>query len=358
MLGRNKESQRPTHNARPLTDLADPDSFAPPPKRTGTGLAPAPAPTGEKRQVVMAPSKYQDPRAPAVTPPPKVSSSRQLEQAPLQEEQEHADGPPPPYRNNTTGLRTDHLPLPPGRRDGANGKPASMQQQTPAPPKPKALTGPAPSLPPRLPPRGAATQQQNSPQSTGELNQGSVNRLGDAGVSVPGFGIGRNNSPPAATNNSAASSHVNELQNRFANLKTSQPPAEQQTTSSQGTTWAQKQAALKTASQFQKDPSSVSMSDAKSAASTANNFRQRHGDQVATGMQQANSLNNKYGLSDKVGGAASRLQGQQPSQAEAQQHGVVGKKKPPPPPPAKKPQLLPTAGEEPPPVPMSTRPTF
>lgn len=204
---------------------------------------------------------------------------------------------------------------------------------------------PKPSLPPRLPPRTAS-------DDAAQMNQGSVDRLGARGVSVPGLGIGNGDA------------HVNELQNRFAGLKTTQNQTQNQRQEppAQGTTWAQKQAALKTASQFQKDPSTVSFADAKAAAGTANNFRQRHGEQIAAGAQQANNINNKYGVANKVGGYASKVQGQTQGQTQGQVNGVVAAKKkpPPPPPPAKKPQLFQTAGEDgaPPPIPMSTRPNF
>lgn len=142
---------------------------------------------------------------------------------------------------------------------------------------------------------------------------------------------------------------------------------------SQGTTWAQKQGALKTMSDFKKNPSSVSYSDARSAASTANNFRERHGEQVAEGAKKANSLDQKYGVSGKVGGyvgnassggGAETERGASPAQSHLNtlggMAGLAGKKKPPPPPPKKKPNLGGSGGgrdeDGPPPVPMSTRP--
>jgi hypothetical protein len=178
---------------------------------------------------------------------------------------------------------------------------------------------------------------------------------------------------------------MNELQNRFSKLGKSSlgggggtaapPPTE-------GTTMEQKQAALRTASNFHKDPSSVSMSDARGAASTFNNFRQRHGDQVASGVRSANNLNQKYGVADKLGGfAAAGGQAQVGRQEEGVVgantpaapvspgvSGVLGKKKPPPPPPKKKPGLGgppppgPSSGgnddDAPPPIPLSTRPNW
>ncbi|KAJ6441657.1 hypothetical protein O9K51_05208 [Purpureocillium lavendulum] len=390
LMGRGKDSaddDRANHVSRPLASLKDPASFAPPPKRTGAGLAPPPPPSGGKRKVIESPSKYIDPRAP---PPPRDDEYQD------QHQQLQLEAPPPenvPYRTDTTGLRTDNLPLPPGRRDGADGR-------SPPPYEAAVGGGAPPSLPPRLPPR----TNSGSPSHTGggHLNQGAVNRLGAAGVSVPALGIGRSSpahtaspSPPppprptasAGTSNANGNGNghgaaggggygaqVNELQNRFSRLgsssstSTASPAAATPPPLGQGTTWAQKQAALKTASSFHKDPSSVSLSDARAAASTANNFRQRHGEQIAAGVKSANSLNQKYGLADKVGAYAG--QGQAQGQAAPQQgntaavaSALAGKKKPPPPPPKKKPGLggsssAAPADDAPPPVPMSTRPTF
>lgn len=119
----------------------------------------------------------------------------------------------------------------------------------------------------------------------------------------------------------------------------------------------------------------MSFSDAKSAATTANNFRQRHGDQIATGVKTANSLNQKYGLADKVNaGISSQSSAPPPLPGPSQLYTgaktsntvseAASKKKPPPPPAKKKPQLngpsntSANPGLEPPPIPISTRPTF
>lgn len=322
-----------------------------------------------KRSVIAAPSKYQDPHGPQVEGPKKISHQHELDAA---------DAPAPvktgPYRTNTTGYTTDNLPLPPTRRDGANSQPPSHTKAITAGGGGGAQKALPPSLPPRLPARGGGSPAASSPQATGgnngALNKGATDRLGAAGVSVPGFGIGRDSSPgnaapspPPAYSQQQGGGHLGELQNRFSKLKTSDQgqQGQAQEGQSQGTTWAQKQAAMKTASQFHKDPSSVSFSDAKSAASTANNFRQRHGEQVASGMKAANNVNQKYGVADKVGAFSQRAQGQGAQQAP-QQTGIAGKKKPPPPPPKKKPELSAAQPQQdddaPPPIPMSTRPTF
>ncbi|RSL97444.1 hypothetical protein BHE90_016373 [Fusarium euwallaceae] len=383
LLHRKKsDDDRSDHVAVPLSRLKDPASFAPPPKRTGSGLAPPPPPPGP-RKVITAPSKYMDPRAPAVEEPQYAEP-----------EEEEEPKPRGPYRANTTGLATNHLPKPPGRRDGADGRPAEPPSYQSAMAAVGGGRSAPPSLPPRLPPRtnsgstvssGAASPAPSSNPliNQGSLNQGAISRLSAAGVSVPAFGIGRSSpaasepdAPPKPPRPGVASppatpSHMNELQNRFSKLGTSNanaaaPPSE-------GTTWAQKQAALKTASNFQKDPSSVSLSDARAAASTANNFRQRHGEQVAAGANAANNLNQKYGLMDKAKSSYASVQGTQqgqgaqagPASPSPSLSGIVGKKKPPPPPPKKKPALVasvtpsaPADDDAPPPIPMATRPQF
>jgi len=232
-----------------------------------------------------------------------------------------------------------------------------------------------PRLPPRLPPRqnshpdaySAAPPPynegtQNAPNQS-YINQGAMDRLGQAGISVPGFNIGRNASPlvpprqtsslPVAPVSPASSKgpQLGELQARFAKLSTASPTASQEPNA--GTSFAQKQAALKTASALRSDPSSVSVSDMRSAALTANNFRERHGDQVASGWRTASGLNQKYGVSD---GVSSFVSGSTPSLpgASSPVQGAIGKKPPPLPPPKKK-DLVNTPSE-PPPIPLGSKP--
>ncbi|KAK2003609.1 hypothetical protein LX36DRAFT_77350 [Colletotrichum falcatum] len=374
LLGRNKDdTNREGRVARPLTSLQDPSTFAPPPKRI-PGANPPPVPPS--RSNVTSPG----------APPPPYEDPRWRQQQEQQEEE--GEAPPRPYRVDTTGLSTAHLPPPPGRKDGADGR-------TP-PPGQAAARPPPPSLPPRLPPRTPSAASVTSPAPSaptasgggggGYLNQNAISRLGAAGVSVPALGIGKpapepparsNASSPAPPPRNGASGQMSQLQARFANLgkpsgqsSSSPPPAE-------GTTTEQKRAALRTASNLHKDPSSVSVSDARAAASTFNNFRQRHGEQVASGVKSANSLNQKYGISDKVGRYAGQVGQQQEGSAGAGTApgplspppglvNAIGKKKPPPPPPPKKkPQAAsPAPGpgddddDEPPPIPLATKPTF
>jgi hypothetical protein len=289
---------------------------------------------------------------------------------------------------NTSGLSTDHLPKPPTRRDGANGR-----GPPPVPPPPSydtALSHPQqppskPGLPPRLPARtNAGSASSYTPPSApaspapadNYINQDAANRLGNAGVSVPALGIGSrpvaSPSPPppprrqptgggVSGGGGVGGAHLGELQNRFSKLNTNSSAA---AAPSEGTSWAQKQAAINTASSFNKDPSSVSVADARSAAGVANNFRQRHGDEVSAGLRSANSVTQRFGASN------SNAQQDTPP-APSPFAGLANKKKPPPPPPKKRPGLgggsnsasaspVMTPGDEgaPPPIPLSTRPTF
>ncbi|MCJ1314539.1 hypothetical protein MMC25_008221 [Agyrium rufum] len=397
--------QAQEHQSRPLNSLKDPSSFGPPPKSVQYhGAAAAPDRITPVKKGLGAPI--------VLKPEPQVQ----------QEEEEGLKPPPPPvpYRADTTGLSTQNLPKPPQRRDDQNASPtmaspggASRGVRVGIGAKPK------PSVPPRLPPRSNSTASTDltnnasdapppaysvtSPHappntdSSGYLNQGAMNRLGSAGVSVPGFGIGGGNrtfSPSQPASKRAQATPLAGLSSRFSNLstgdnniKTSYSPAsptfQNQTTSpvavspasSGGTTWAQKQAALKTASSFRNDPSSVSFSDARSAASTANNFRERHGEQVSSGMRTANGLNQKYGLAGKLNsfngggvggmsdGGGGGLRGQETSapvqEGAVAEMGLAAKKKPAPPPPPKKVGSFGDVGGgggAPPPVPLGSKP--
>jgi hypothetical protein len=262
LIGRKGDSELHTkdHVARPLSHLKDPSSFAPPPKHRayyGEGASASP-----------------------ISPGGAVAGSR----GPPRIEEKEPAPPPIPFRVNTTGIDPSILPKPPTRRETFDGA------RSPPPP---VASRPKPSLPPQLPPRSSTINATpNSPppkydqattptapprQQQSYLNQSSLNNLSRAGISVPGFGIGSSTSPTCKP--------------------TSPPPPP-----SQGTTFAEKQAALRTASNFRNNPGSVSFSDAKAAASTANNFRERHGDQVAAGWKAGNAANKKFGLADRMGG--------------------------------------------------------
>lgn len=372
--GGDKSEDRSSHVAAPLSSLKDPSTFAPPPKRDPAQPLPAP----------IAYSPVSASPQPGSRPAPAIPARSQTQNSYAGQQEGVSEAPPAPSRGwqrDTTGLSTAHLPPPPGRRDGADGRIGSPAQSPVASlpysaTTPRALVapakGPPPSLPPRLPPRSgttspvrasspaiparSATQTHLDTQGRAEngfLNQGAASRLGAAGISVPGFGIGGKSSPAPPSRSPIA------------------PPASAETpASSQGTTWQQKQTALRTASQFNKDPSSVSFSDARAAASTANNFRQRHGEQVAGGLRTAHSLGQRFGVAEQksqeyeASASGTGNQQQRGGVSVSSLTSAIGKKKPPaPPPPRKKAELssgpVPNGNAgAPPPVPMSTRPTF
>ncbi|KAF2083948.1 hypothetical protein K490DRAFT_50314 [Saccharata proteae CBS 121410] len=353
--GEDTTSRAENHQSRPLASLKDPASFAPPPKRVGTASSAG---------------GYGAP-----TPPSRQGTGYMSAHA-AEEAEEEPRPPPGPYRADTTGLSTAHLPKPPVRRLGQDGQ----SSIAPAPaPKPK------PSLPPRLPPRQNSHPDLNAPPppptyqdsvqqppaNSGYLNQGALSRLGHAGVSVPGFNIGRKDSPPlpprtgqtppqispAATGQSGRSGQLGELQSRFSRMNTGSSGTPAATSPGGGTTFAQKQSAFKTANALRTNPSSVSMRDLRSSASTANNFRERHGEQVAAGYQTANGLNQKYGVMNKVSGFAAAGGAAASPGSGSSGPSPVGKK-PPPPPPKKRAQLSGDGGEggAPPPIPLSSKP--
>lgn len=378
-LGKGKDThavQAKEHTSRPLSSLKDPDSFGPPPKNASYngGAAVSNATTPDRRGL----------GAPIRTEELVAQGQQPVGQKPAP--------PPVPYRANKTGINPNNLPKPPVRRTGNDNDQLS----------PSLSTKPKPSLPPRLPPRQksnptetapedppsyTAAMQAPSPQDKGSLNQGALGRLGRAGVSVPSLGIGpgsrtpteasqtpnpwqdqRSNTSPTAT---AQAPSLSNLGSHFSKLSTAAPPPTSTPTPSQGTSMQQKQDALRTAAAFRKDPASISLSDARGAASTANNFRERHGDQVVAGGRWAGAMNNKYDVANRVNGLSGggNVAGQErassanepsPWANEPSQGGLGGmmdgasgafKRTPPPPPAGRR-----LGVASPPPVPLGSKP--
>ncbi|KAF2161404.1 hypothetical protein M409DRAFT_69763 [Zasmidium cellare ATCC 36951] len=243
--------EQKNHTSRPLASLQDPDSFGPPPKhsayygadgvsRTGTGLSGGSAsrtgtassgPSGGWGASAVQSGYAQQKRE-------REERERQMQEEQVQEEKAG------PYRTDTSGLRTDHLPKPPVRR-GEAASPAGVaspvnRTSSPAlPPRqpPRQAAAPPPSLPPRqneypdeytpAPPpaynealRDPPVQQNQDPAA---INQGAATRLGQAGVSIPGFGIGGNNNnsqPESPATRGPPAGQLNELQQRFARMNT------------------------------------------------------------------------------------------------------------------------------------------
>lgn len=348
------------HQSRPLASLKDPDAFGPPPKNVNYhGGAAVPNAITPDRRGLGAPLSSE-----------QVRASHEAEESEKRAAEEAAQKPKPPsvpYRADTTGLTTRDLPKPPVKRIDIE------EQASPVSASPTPTVKPKPTLPPRLPPRQVtSTLEPSSPpptyssatqqQATGveHLNEGALSRLGSAGVSVPGLNIGAgSNESSAVTRDQAWRNQkptLNELHSRFSGLSTRSPQPE---SPAEGTTLAQKHAALKTASNFRNDPSSVSLSDAKSTAATANNFRERHGDQVAAGWKSANAFNKKYDVAGKVGGFAENAPAieqnaaSSPESATPASPAIPEKKKPPPPPPKR---VGIGSVTSPPPIPLSSKP--
>jgi hypothetical protein len=404
LIGKGKNSNTRTGSSggsdrisRPLATLKDPSSFGPPPKNVNFhGGAALPNQITPDRRGLGAP-----------LPNTLVESAERAvkgtEETAVGEQAKPA-GPPVPFRANRTGLKTDQLPPPPLHR-AINGDGENAQATGIAHTQPKSK----PSLPPRLPPRGNSSNLSSpiasspppptydsvvdKPKPIGNtyINQEASTRLGKAGISVPDLGIGKSDNKTASEGAHATSSptlKINELQSRFSRMNSNSTPPQitppgtpAQATPNQGTTLAQKQAALQTAQSFNRDPSSVSLSDAKSAASTANNFRERHHEQISAGAQKANSWNKKYNITGRMNSFLEQqstpaqqqqtetqqptppvVQNQSPSQSTVTPMPDLGRRKAPPPPPPKKPsgmhgQAM-AGGQTPPPVPLGTKPSF
>ncbi|KAI1176274.1 hypothetical protein F4777DRAFT_276937 [Nemania sp. FL0916] len=231
LVGRGETpSDREAHIAAPISSLRDPSSFGPPPKHVAA-YGPTASPSSPRVATPVAAGRTQSPAQP-------YSSSSQQQQPAYVDEAPPAE--PKPYRTDTTGLSTSHLPPPPARHNGADRRtttPARSPVPAPAAQIP-ATTKPRvpPSLPPRLPPRSgnstpSPTLAGGQAVNLGHLNQGAVNRLGAAGISVPGLGIGGGGStpppPPAARPSPPLAGsptkapdhgHLSELQARFARM--------------------------------------------------------------------------------------------------------------------------------------------
>ncbi|KAI1330486.1 hypothetical protein F5Y16DRAFT_396453 [Xylariaceae sp. FL0255] len=175
------------HVAAPISSLRDPSSFGPPPKKNPGGF-------GNISSNEAVPS-YSTASSAPYAPSPTNYEGQGQQYGQVSQPLEEAPAEPRPYRVNTSGLSTSNLPPPPMRRDGADGR-APLPAPPPKPSSTSTTKVVPPSLPPRLPPRSTG----NSPSptrstghedsSSGILNQSAVDRLGAAGISVAGFGIG------------------------------------------------------------------------------------------------------------------------------------------------------------------------
>ncbi|KAI5855195.1 hypothetical protein BZA05DRAFT_390801 [Tricharina praecox] len=242
--------------------------------------------------------------------------------------------------------------------------------------------GARPPLPPRLPPRRSPATDTTAAfpeerQVSGEdlahrggLSSGSVGalrRLGNSGITIPGFETTSSTKNQSSTKTSilpppppspGSRPSISSLGDRFSKSNPEAPAT--------GTTFKEKQAAIKTANSFYKDPTKVSFTDMKAAAGTARNFQQRHGEQVAEGVRVGNKLGLIPGNAETPPEASHHEPPPTPTRAHIeppptptrahmQPPPLPAKKKPPPPPPKKKP-ILATPSPPPPPIPAASRP--
>lgn len=329
-MGKGKQSETQAakeHISKPLASLKDPASFGPPPKNVNYhGGAALPNEITPHRGGLGAP----------LTQAEISSANRMVQAVEVEEEEDESQSksmpPPLPFRADRTGLKTDNLPPPPVHRDLQQ-----FQNHTARSPSPPVSQ---PKLPPRLPARqnttsppvavaevpppsydAVAAKQVTDPY----LNQSAVNRLGNAGISVPSLGIGRKgDSNPWENEKSqtqtASTNQLSELQSRFARMRgisqdtvaTSAPspstasvtqPSPQPSMPS----WKQSQSALQTAQNIRTDPHSVTLADAQSAAQTAgqaqrsaNAFREKHADSIANAQAKAKAWDQKYKVTSKI----------------------------------------------------------
>ncbi|QKX61756.1 uncharacterized protein TRUGW13939_08912 [Talaromyces rugulosus] len=353
------------HVSRPLTSLKDPSSFGPPPKRNGASAVVSPGAT-----------------TPTTT---TTSSSRSLgaavpqssHRAAAAEEEDKPAPPPVPYRANQSGLKTDHLPPPPVRHNTD-----SVSQPVSSP-------SARPSLPPRLPARGPAPQSASPPpppysetdDNVTQMNQGAVSRLGQAGVSVPGLGIGGTGSDKSATVQTNLNKQVNEL-HRYGNMSAQEDSQNHVADSKNGTTYGQTQERYQNTDN--NSASSASALDSRNMGATANNLRQRGGEQFEAGKKKLIALNQKHKITDRIhsyfeqppasSGQESAAPAPPPPPHPSNNNANLSRqnsnnidvealnkrKPPPPPPPAKKPGLqakpVGSSTPSPPPLPLGTKP--
>ncbi|KAJ9269978.1 hypothetical protein DTO212C5_3948 [Paecilomyces variotii] len=379
-LGKGKDTTpREEHVSRPLSSLKDPASFGPPPKHINYhGAAAVPNRTTPDRTGLGAPLSQEQIQ----------QQNARLEAEHYAQEQESQKPPPPPrpYVTDTTGLTTNNLPPPPVRRINSPAQSTTSSSSRPIPSLPPRLPARRnPPSQPSTPPPAYSPTQEPEPESHGFLNQHATSRLSQAGVSVPGLGIGgtnagRDSAPPTASRTAAP---VNELQSRFSRMSTSSATTSQEDPAP-GTTMTSHQSGQ---NQF---ASESGTNNTRSIGSRINDFRDRHSDQIDagkkhldTGKKKISGVNEKYQITNRINGKINgyldrpgnnnnrsspapppppppHTGSNRPSIASPPS---LGKKKPPPPPPPKKPgmrttPLSPVDAQSPlpPPLPLGTKP--
>lgn len=301
-----KDSSTEAHEHRPLpiASLKNPDAFGPPPKRVNSAAipnhaTPTPVEGGEGLDIDTVRETYDDSQGFGSAKETRVGRKFP---------------PPIPYRAKSAGNLTTDAPKRslPGDQVVDDFKPKPKPLLPPRLPLRQISVSPqTPSSPPQA---YSATVPPKAAESKSYLDQGALRRLGSAGITVPELGIEAGSrasnlrqvddgnlktrpSPGAAKGSDKSNSQLPKYSD-FSPIQKAPGPG----SPSQGTTLAQKKAALKTVAAFRKDPLSVSLADAKATASTMNNFRERHDEQIVSGMKSANAVNQKYDISSKLAG--------------------------------------------------------
>ncbi|KAJ6191457.1 hypothetical protein N7519_001478 [Penicillium mononematosum] len=299
--GNESNSDRSDHVSQPLSALKDPSTFGPPPKNI----------------------KYYG--AAATPNQTNVQDPHRQEVAEAEEEQFQKPAPPPvPYRVNTSGLSTDNLPPPPVRRlDSASSASTSSISKS-KPPKP----------PPRLPARNGSPMSDAPPAyspapvlSHDYINQDATSRLANAGVSVPGFGIGQEKS------SSPAHTPVNELQSRFSQMNTSGSPSVPNPPTQASANIGPHSASSTSSVQNLRERHAGTIDSGKqkygdfrerhadtidSGKQKYGDFRERHADTIDSGKQKYGDFRERHADSidsgkQKLSGYASRFTGSSPA---------------------------------------------
>ena len=350
------------HQSAPLTALRDPDSFGPPPRHSGASAV-----------VPVSPVTSTSANSPLTTrprPPPPGGLGGPVPEPRWRQEQrdeeEKPPAPPVPYRQDTSGLSTNNLPKPPTRRQNSSGAMAppppprvaspATTAYTPraqAPPPQPAQTRPMPSLPPRMnehpdeytpaPPPAYNEATQPAASNPAVLNAGALNRLGQAGISVPGFGIGNKTPTPSATTATPATSSTPPMPaNPVQTFRTARTLHGQLGGGTNGAPRANPVQTFNTARDLHGQLGSPSLSQTAAAAQ-----------RVQGQASQVSELQQRFGRLNP--GSESAAAPAVPAAVAAAQ-----KKPPPPPPPPKKAALssggAPDGMAQPPPLPLSSKP--
>lgn len=207
------------------------------------------------------------------------------------------------------------------------------------------------------------------------MNEASISRLEQAGVSVPALGIGQRDSDQSVPAQSQVNNQVNELQSRFA--KTSTPGS--QNLQNAGSPDKRPSNGVNNYNNINSSTTSGTEIRSRAPLSTSN-LRQRGSEHIEAGKQKLVAFNQKHRITERISSYF-----EEPAQTSPQQGGGVPppppphpnltrqtsnidmdvlnrRKPPPPPPPAKKPSLQSTpvnnnsGSPPPPPLPLGTKP--